>query len=31
MATSHDEPKPPDDEMRPEYDFRAMSGVVRGK
>jgi hypothetical protein len=31
MATSPDEPKPPDDEMRPEYDFRAMSGVVRGK
>ena len=31
MATSPDEPKPPDDEMRPEYDFRAMRGVVRGK
>ena len=23
--------KPPDEEMRPEYDFRAMRGVVRGK
>jgi hypothetical protein len=23
--------KPLDDEMRPEYDFRAMRGVVRGK
>ena len=31
MATSPDEPKPPEDEMRPEYDLRAMSGVVRGK
>ncbi len=31
MAVSPDEPKPPDDEMRPEYDFRAMRGVVRGK
>jgi hypothetical protein len=31
MATSLDGPKPSDDEMRPEYDFRAMRGVVRGK
>lgn len=31
MATSPDGPKPADDEMRPEYDFRAMRGVVRGK
>src|SRR5947209_5251366 len=31
MATSPDEPKPADDEMRPEYDFRSMRGVVRGK
>ena len=31
MATFPDGPKPPDDEMRPEYDFRAMRGVVRGK
>ena len=31
MATSPDGPKPPDDDMRPEYDFRAMRGVVRGK
>jgi len=31
MANSPDEPKPTDDEMRPEYDFRAMRGVVRGK
>jgi hypothetical protein len=23
--------KPPNDEMRPEYDFRTMRGVVRGK
>lgn len=30
MAVSPDQPKP-DDEMRPEYDFRAMGGVVRGK
>ena len=30
MAVSPDEPKPPN-EMRPEYDFRAMRGVVRGK
>jgi hypothetical protein len=31
MATSPDGPKPPDEEMRPEYDFRMMRGVVRGK
>jgi hypothetical protein len=31
MATSPDQPKPPDDEMRAEYDFRTMRGVVRGK
>lgn len=31
MAVSPDGPKPPDDEMRPEYDFRAMRGIVRGK
>ena len=31
MATSPEGPKPPDDEMRSEYDFRAMRGVVRGK
>lgn len=31
MVTSPDVPKPPDDEMRSEYDFRAMRGVVRGK
>ncbi len=31
MAVSPDEPKPPNDEMLPEYDFRAMRGVVRGK
>ena len=30
MAVSPDEPKPPN-ELRPEYDFRAMRGVVRGK
>jgi hypothetical protein len=30
MAASPDDPKPPD-EMRPEYDFRAMREVVRGK
>ena len=28
MATSADSP---DDELRPEYDFRALQGVVRGK
>ncbi len=31
MATSPDETRASDDEMRPEYDFRAMRGVVRGK
>jgi hypothetical protein len=31
MAVFPDGPKPPDNEMRPEYDFRAMRGVVRGK
>ncbi len=31
MAVSPDHPDSPDDEMRPEYDFRAMRGVVRGK
>ena len=31
MATSPDEPHPTDDELRPEYDFRALRGVVRGK
>jgi hypothetical protein len=30
MATSHDE-NDAADEMRPEYDFRALRGVVRGK
>lgn len=28
MATS---PDPPGDDLRPEYDFRALRGVVRGK
>lgn len=31
MATSPDTPTPADDELRPEYDFRTMRGVVRGK
>lgn len=30
MATSP-EPAEPVDELRPEYDFRTMRGVVRGK
>ena len=30
MATSPDEPEPTDD-LEPEYDFRALRGVVRGK
>jgi len=30
MAVSPDQPTPPD-EMRQEYDFRVMRGVVRGK
>lgn len=31
MATSPDPAGPGGDEMRPEYDFRALRGVVRGK
>jgi hypothetical protein len=31
MATSPDDPKSGADELRPEYDFRSMRGVVRGK
>jgi hypothetical protein len=31
MATSPDEPGPGADELRPEYDFRTLRGVVRGK
>jgi hypothetical protein len=31
MATSPDEIKPADDELRPDYDFRSLRGVVRGK
>ena len=31
MATSPDDPRPAEDELRPEYDFRALRGVVRGK
>ncbi len=31
MATSPETPQPADDELRPEYDFRALRGVVRGK
>ena len=31
MATSPENPTPADDELRPEYDFSAMRGVVRGK
>jgi hypothetical protein len=34
MATSHDKPGKQnslDDDMRPEYDFRTMTNVVRGK
>jgi hypothetical protein len=30
MATSPETPQPAD-ELRPEYDFRTMRGVVRGK
>jgi hypothetical protein len=30
MATSPDNPEPADD-LEPEYDFRALRGVVRGK
>ncbi len=31
MGTSPDERQPANDELRPEYDFRSMRGVVRGK
>jgi hypothetical protein len=31
MAASPDETESADDELRPEYDFRSMRGVVRGK
>ena len=31
MATSPDDTESADDELRPEYDFRSMGGVVRGK
>jgi hypothetical protein len=31
MATSPDDPKSMSDDLRPEYDFRKLSGVVRGK
>ncbi len=31
MATSPDDTGPVDDELRPEYDFRSLRGVVRGK
>ena len=31
MATSPDDTETADDELRPEYDFRSMRGVVRGK
>lgn len=31
MAAFPDDPTPNNDEMRPEYDFRTMRGVVRGK
>jgi hypothetical protein len=30
MATSPDDPEP-DDDLQPEYDFRSLRGVVRGK
>ncbi len=30
MATSPNQPVP-DDDLQPEYDFRSMRGVVRGK
>jgi len=30
MATSPDDPGPADD-LQPEYDFRSLRGVVRGK
>jgi hypothetical protein len=31
MATSPDENESVDDQLRAEYDFRSMRGVVRGK
>lgn len=31
MATSPDQPESAADGLRPEYDFRSMQGVVRGK
>ncbi len=31
MAGFPDEPRSPDRDMRPEYDFRKMDEVVRGK
>lgn len=31
MAISPDDTESVDDELRPEYDFRSMRGVVRGK
>jgi hypothetical protein len=31
MATSPEQIGPVDDELRTEYDFRSMHGVVRGK
>ena len=31
MATSPENGGPANDELRPEYDFRSMRGVVRGK
>src|SRR5439155_14661968 len=31
MAPSPDQSAPGDDELPPEYDFRSMRGVVRGK
>jgi hypothetical protein len=31
MATFPDDAKLIEDEMRPEYDFRTLGGVVRGK
>jgi hypothetical protein len=31
MATFPEETGPVDDELRPDYDFRSLRGVVRGK
>jgi hypothetical protein len=31
MGTSPDDTESADDDLRPEYDFRSMHGVVRGK